>query len=261
MKERYKLYKHAWIYDDAPHTEEALSDNEMQSLLRQGGWMVRNTYGFDATEQTRFWYVIKDTFGGMEELSTKTRNQVRRGKAHYTTKRISKDELTDKGYAIYCAAAASYKTKATAPTLTEFEERIKKGGSNIEYWGAYNQTGELVAFAINKVGKDYCDYQTLKALPADMKNYVYYALIYEMNRYYLEERRMRYVLDGARTITEHSNIQSFLEDKFRFRKAFCYLRIRYARWFGVAVKCLYPLRRMIKIPSIQAILSMHGMQS
>ena len=35
-----------------------------------------------------------------------------------------------------------------------------------------------------------------------------------MNRYYLEELKLKYVNDGARSITEHSNIQPFLIDTF-----------------------------------------------
>ncbi|CDA57052.1 unknown [Prevotella sp. CAG:604] len=40
--------------------------------------MVRNTYDFDCDKETLFWYVIKDKFGGMEELSSKKRNQVKK---------------------------------------------------------------------------------------------------------------------------------------------------------------------------------------
>ena len=261
MNEQYRLYKHAWIYDEAPHTEQVLSDEQMRSLLHKGGWMVRNTYDFDTPNHTAFWYVIKDCFGGMEELSTKTRNQIRRGMAHYTVQQISKEEMLAKGYPIYCAATASYKTTATTPTLTEYQRRITEADNDIEYWGAYNHNNDLVAFSINKTGADYCNYQTLKSIPTDMKNYVYYALIYTMNRHYLQERRMGYVLDGARSVTEHSNIQPFLEEKFNFRKAYCHLRISYIWWFGIIVKCLYPFGRIIKIPQIRAVLSMHGMQN
>lgn len=53
----------------------------------------------------------------------------------------------------------------------------------------------------------------------------YYDLIYEMNRYYVEECKLQSVNDGARSLTEHSNIQLFLESKFWFRKAYCRLCI------------------------------------
>ena len=47
MYPKYQIYKHAWVYKYAPHTEEALTPSDAQELLRKGGWFVRNTYGFD----------------------------------------------------------------------------------------------------------------------------------------------------------------------------------------------------------------------
>ena len=50
-----------------------------------------------------------------------------------------------------------------------------------------------------------------------------------MNQYYLEEKKLKYVCDGSRTITEHSNIQEFLMHNFKFRKAYCRLSFVNAR--------------------------------
>jgi len=81
-----------------------------------------------------------------------------------------------------------------------------------------------------------------------------YGLIFEMNRYYLQERGLKYVLDGARSMTEHSNIQPMLEEKFKFRKAYCDLQLFYKPLIGMAVKVLFPFRRLIKHPKVVAIL-------
>ena len=80
-----------------------------------------------------------------------------------------------------------------------------------------------------------------------------------MNRYYLEEKGLKFVNDGARSITNHSNVQPFLIDTFNFRKAYCRLNIKYKWWFGIIVSILYPFRRFIKIAKVQAILNMEAM--
>ena len=260
MMDHYRIYKHAWVYNGAPHCEPCLSSDSIQTMLGQGGWMIRNTYDFDTKEPTDFWYVIKDHFGDMQELSTKTRNQVRRGLANYTIRRIKTDEIIQHGYPILRNAAESYKITTQVPSESEFLQRIEYADQSSEFWGAFNKEDQMVAFAINKINEDCCDYQTLKALPAAMKDYVFYALIFEMNRYYLQERQLKYVLDGARSITEHSNIQPCLEEKFNFRKAYCHLKMYYTWWFGILVRCLYPFRRFIKNNRIHAVLAMHSMQ-
>ena len=72
------MYKHAWIDKRAPHFGEKLDSTSISELLSNGGIMVRNTYDFDCDKETLFWYVIKDKFGGMEELSSKKCNQVKK---------------------------------------------------------------------------------------------------------------------------------------------------------------------------------------
>ena len=80
-----------------------------------------------------------------------------------------------------------------------------------------------------------------------------------MNRYYLEELKVKYVNDGARSITNHSNIQPFLIDKFKFRKAYCHLSIKYKWWMGMAVCMLYPFRKLIPLRQVKALLDMEAM--
>lgn len=234
--------------------EVKLSNKQCAELLKQGGLMVRNIYDFDCPEKTHFWYVIKDRFGGMEELSSKMRNQVRRSFANYDFRMIGKDYLLENGYPIHHDATSSYRTKAQPPSRQEFEDDLNQGVEN-EFWGAFEKcSGKLVAFAKNQVLDSSCNYSVLKALPEHLKQYVYYGLIYEMNRYYLEERRLKFVNDGARSITQHSNIQDFLIDKFHFRKAYCHLAITYRPWLKIIVCLLYPFRSIIPIRKARILL-------
>lgn len=69
-------------------------------------------------------------------------------------------------------------------------------------------------------------------------------LIYEMNRYHLNEQGVKCVCDGARSITEHSNIQPFLMDKFHFRKAYCQLEVVYKWYVDIIVVMLYPKKKV-----------------
>ena len=221
--------------------------------------MVRNISDFDSPKPTSFWYLIKDSFGDMQELSTNTRNQVRRGLKNYYIRQIDAQLLMNHGYSIMCDAVAGYKKATTTTTREQFVSRLKE--ANNEYWGAFDERDDrLVAFAINKVAMDYCNYETLKAYPQAVKQYVYYALIHEMNRYYLQEKGLRYVTDGTRSITEHSNIQTFLQEKFHFRPAFCKLQITYTWWLRFFVNVLYPFRKYINHPSIAALLRQEAMQ-
>ena len=82
-----------------------------------------------------------------------------------------------------------------------------------------------------------------------------------MNEHYLGELKLKYVSDGTRSITEHSNIQPFLEHNFKFRKAYCKLKVKYKWWFGIIVRALLPFQKQIRNINAKAILRMHKMQT
>lgn len=259
MIEEYRLYKGAWIFEHDPHKERKLSKEDIQSLLSKGGLMIRNAYDFDCGQETSFWYVIKDGFGGMEELSSKMRNQVKKCFKTMRVAQLTPVELKENGYPVFVEASNSYKVESVPPTQEEFNTRIDNAEEN-EFWGCYDiETDKLVAFSMNAVTNDSCEYRTMKAIPAFQKQYAYYGLIYEMNRYYLEERGLKYVNDGGRSITNHSNIQPFLIEKFNFKKAYCHFDIYYKWWLRVAVRTLYPFRKLIKVSQVQSLLNMEAM--
>ena len=101
MADKYINYKGAWIFAHDAHKEHKLSDTDVAALLNKGGLMVRNVYDFDCGDETSFWYVIKDSFGGMEELSSKMRNQVKKCFKTMHVERITADYLANNGYEVF----------------------------------------------------------------------------------------------------------------------------------------------------------------
>lgn len=262
MLSQYRLYKGAWIGIDESK-ETRLTKSECYELLQRGGLFVRNVYDFDCQEETSFWYVIKDTFAGLEELSASARRDVRKSLRIYNVKRLTVDEILECGYQIFARAQESYKVKCEVISQADFRSMIMQFAvENKEFWGVeLKDTRKIVALAINTIKFDSCEYNTLKCLPEALKDgsQPYYGLIYEMNRYYLGELGLKYVSDGSRSITNHSNIQPFLIHKFKFRKAYCNISLYYKWYMRMAVKLLYPFRKLIKHPKVAAVLNMEAM--
>jgi hypothetical protein len=172
---------------------------------------------------------------------------------------MTRDELLSMGYEVHRAAAEGYKVKASVPTEADFRNEIINGPEN-EYWGSFDKgDGHLAAFAKNIVYEQMCDYSVMKARPDELPRYPYYGLIYSMNEYYLKECGLKYVNDGGRSITEHSNIQPFLMQKFNFRKAYCRINIVYKPWLAVMVKALFPFRKWIPLASVRSLLNQEEM--
>jgi hypothetical protein len=264
----WHLYKKMLIFIPPPHKMVKTSDllpfcglskKEMKGLLKENNaWLIRWTTDFDH-EESNFWHVIKDYYGGFEELSSNTRNQVRKSFKKCQMQRITKSFLIEHGYDVYKSAFERYSSCDIVPSSKEsWKKGLIEEEQSRDYWGALDiDTKKLIAYAVNKIDGDMCCYLTLKAHGAYIKTHLpYYGLIFRMNEYYLCERKLLYVTDGERTLTKHSHIQDFLIAKFKFRKAYCKLHVVYVWWLRIIITMLYPFRNSIKNVKIKSILNL-----
>ena len=262
---KYVLYRNAWRFAGPPHEETKLDQESVSNLLRLGGFLVRNTYDFDCLTETHFWYVIKDDFADLDNLSGNTRRKVKRSTEHLEFKQIGIELLRTKGFNILKATYDDHAVNDRRLTTKNYQEYLDScEKETYDYWGIFDkESGQLVGFCTVWLWPDACEIGKIAVLPTYKRQssaYPYYGLFYSLCQHYLQARHYRYITDGSRTITEHSQIQDFLIEHFHFRKAYCRLNVHYKEWMKIAVKTMYPFRKTISLPRIKAILNMEAMQ-
>jgi len=259
------IYRHAWRYNLNPDVEPKLTNFQCKELLQDGGLMVRNTFDFDCKDETQFWYIIKDSFGGMEELSSNVRRKIRRSLELFEYGLIDRSTISKQGYDIIDETYKNYKIKDRQMSQKIFDNYLKHcDNNNYDYWGIFDKESKhLIGFCAVHLWNNCCEFGKTGIYSFYKKSsfYAYYGLYYKMNEYYLGEQHFKYVTDSSRSITEHSNIHQFLEQNFKFRKAYCKLKLHYKWWFGFIVRTLYPFRNIFPNRSVKAVLMMHGMQT
>jgi hypothetical protein len=263
MNLNYRRYKEAWINARAPHLSEFISKDDAKKLLSKGGYFVRSISDFDCKVKTSFWFLIKDHFGSYEELSSKTRQKVRKSINSFDIIKVSKDELIEKGYDVYVSAMENYKVKSLILSKENYVKKIKSYGNEYEFWlCVHKETSEIAAYTINRIVDGICEYDIMRGAAKFLtgSQYPLYGLFFKMNEHYLEEIKCIYVSDGSRSISEHSNIQSFVQEKFNFRKAYCKFQIEYVWWLKIFVNLTFTLRNYIplteKIPFLMTFKSL-----
>ena len=146
--------------------------------------------------------------------------------------------------AIKNAKAANLDAAEIAP----FEACVDnfRGKALEKFWVAIDsKMGVPVGFCENYIESSTCFYNSAWFLPSALKNYVSYALFYDMNKHYLGDRGFRYVSDGARCLSHSTNIHNFLLTKFRFRKAYASLNVSYVLWLHILIFLLFPFRGIL----------------
>ena len=249
-----------WVWKGTPHTEEKLTEKQFKEILSIGGFGVRNTFEFDCKEITKFWYIIKDKYSELSDYSGNTRSRIRKSQDAFSISRISREMMKEEGYRVYLDAFKQYKVKEGKLSKEQFASLMDV--PEYEFWGCiYKETGKLEAYMICRQIGDYCQRVASKTNPDYLPKYFpMYGLNHIVQEHYLKERALRYITNGSRSITEHSNIQNFLIEKFNYRKAYCHLKIYYKWYMKIAVAILYPIHKYIPSRSIRSFLEMHGMQ-
>jgi len=239
----WRKYNGALIPTTPPHIEVDATNIE-QKIQEEVSYFARWTSNFDQNEETEFWYVICDEKLEILDYSKNTRNQIRRGLRNCEVMIIDKKTVLKEGFESYNAAFLRYNTNLDPKSEEEFCQEIESLGKEWEFWGIYYNE-KMIGYSQNKIIGDYCDYSTIKFNPDYLSHYPSYALFYTMNHHYLNERNFRYVNDGARSISHETNIQNFLIQKFKFRKAYCKLNIIYSSKVKFLLSIIYPFKSVL----------------
>jgi hypothetical protein len=247
----WKLYRKALIPDEPPHRTIDCATGDCQKLLQlTPAWLIRWPSNWDKEVTSAFWFVIKDHYNGFGEFSRNTRSKIRRGLKRNSVRKINKQELKQQGFPVYRNAFSRY-DKASRPLIEhEYLYRLDALDSDrYDFWGVY-QDNMLVAYAEIRYAEDVINTSVLKFHPVFLKDYTSYALLYTLIEHYLNGKNIRYITNGARSISHDTNIQNFLIEAFSFRKAYCTLNIYYMPILYHFLRLSYPFRSLTdRLPS------------
>jgi hypothetical protein len=243
----WRMYNNVLMPYVPPHVPVNPGESEISELLKRSGAYMLRWISDWGSQESEFWYIIKDTFGGMDELTCKVRNNVRRGFKKCEVMQLDAAFLAENAYGVYVRAFERYK-KNPLPEK-EFKNELYKLGKEPgrEFWGVFaKQERKLIAYTQCRIHGNVCHYLATRYDPRFFNLLPSYAKIYAMNEYYLKENKLLYISNGARPIEHQTNVQEFLINNFNFRKVYCRLNLAYDFKFKIAVNLLYPFRKIFE---------------
>ena len=150
-----------------PHLNPPLSDITARELLAAAdAHLVRWEDGFEASEPTEWWHLVKDGSSSIDGLPKKVRYLVRQGRGNFYIKRCTRADIVARGYDVYLRAYERYETFERRFTIAEFRRAVEAMPECIEFWLAESRDdGRMVAFAENVVTGDACFYSSMWFCP------------------------------------------------------------------------------------------------
>lgn len=251
MSKGWEYYNHALIPTTAPHESPDLSQ-----IKRRKNWreladgkrplFARWTTDFDCSQETKWWYLIKEGPYNIEEASSKIRRHIRQSLRNCCVRKVCVEDCLDDLFRVYEEAYARYQNADNQMSYEAFKEDYLHGEDHAEYWGGYEQTGRLIGYMVVIVWDDYVEISVAKFSAQYMNLRVSDALYHTILEFYLNQEGKKYVSSGQRSINHVTNTQDYKINTFGYRKAYCKLHIKYRLEVAVLVHLLYPFREYLK---------------
>lgn len=247
----WKYYNHAAIPDTAPHEQPDITPIEDGTIWQLDGspLLARWTTDFDCEQETNWWYVIKDAPFDINALKAKRRYEINKGNKNFYVEEINPIEWVENIYDVAVAAYATY-PESYRPDVShdQFVSDIKKWSFHKVY-GAYSVADKsFCGFACLRKAGSYIDFCVMKADPEKERLGVNAAIVYKILEDHDEFLTSGgFICDGARSVNHETAFQEYLEKYYGFRKAFCKLHIAYNPKLKLAIKFLYPIRKILLV--------------
>lgn len=251
MKKEWEYYNHALVPTTPPHVTPDTSwmnDRKKWKELADGHYplFARWTTDFDCEEETQWWYVIRESPFELDKLGSKSRYHIRQSLRKCTVKKIRVNEYLEDLYRVYEEAYERYQNADNRVTYEQFCKDCSENKDQVEYWAGYDLSGEMIGYMTIIIHEVYGEISTAKFSAKYLNLRVSDALYYTILEYYLNEKGLKYLSSGQRSINHITNTQEYKIEKFQFRKAYCHLHIKYQKEIACLVTILYPFRNIME---------------
>jgi hypothetical protein len=231
-----------------PHCCPPICSELAQEVVRISGRpFARWDTQFRQVANSKWWYVLKRGPWAVEDIKDKKKRwMIRQGKKRFSVRPLGFDEVIDKCPNVARLTTARYKGHTEVESremLANYVAAAEKIPGVLEYVGCF-QEDKLVSFSENYIQDNAVWLANIRHDPVYLKKYSSYALVDGILDYYLNQKKMDYVLDGCRSIHHRTYFQEHLTKVFGFTKEYAVLNVKYSTRFKIAVKLAYPFRNI-----------------
>jgi len=238
----WMLYQRALIPATIAPCYLSLLPPDAQDLLDASDALMLR-YSSDPCEQeTEWWYVVCDRYHP-QTFKSKTRQNISKGGRECDVVRVAPEWLADRGYSCYLGGHGRHQG-AVPMTEDEFQKTVSACiGGPIEFWAVIVQQ-QLACFLKCTYEGNFVNTTWGKYDPAFFKHKPVDALINRLGEHYVRDQG-RILVNGNRSAFHDTRMQGFLLEH-GFRRQFCRLNLIYRNWLGVAIRGIYPARRILR---------------
>lgn len=213
------------------------------------GYFCRYIDKYDIEKETEWYYVIKEGSEELDNYKSSKKRHIIKGLDNFKVSKIDIETVRKQGYVLFKKWNDSFGNLCNEEEYYEQINYDNKSEQIIDYFGIFDKENNLVGYSKNYIvtePRKIAFYETIAYDPNCLLDNINYAVIHEMNKYYLNELKFDFITNGSKNVYHKTNIQDFLISKFNYRKAYCTMKVVYRKDIKILVNLLYPFRKFLK---------------
>lgn len=233
-----------------PHCTPDISPEVARKALRISKQaFIRWDTKYNNINDSEWWYILKKGPWSIEDIKDKKKRwMIRQGKKRFSVRVLTSEEVLSECPRVAMLAASRYKGTTDIETYQVLKKRLdaaEKISGVLEYLGCFHEN-KLVSFSECFFQENAVWLSNMRHDPNYLKDYSSYGFLDGILDYYLNQRKLEYVLDGSRTIHHKTNFQEHLIKVFGFTKEYANINVLYSSRYKLAVKAAYPFINIIQ---------------
>lgn len=213
-----------------------------QALKKTGALFLRFT-NRPSEQETNWWYMVCRHYD-ITKVSSNTRSKIHRGLKRLLVEPVAPSWLADNAYDCHVKSYQRY-SYASPQSESDFRRLLlsMENQSLFNVWRCVKKD-EVLGYILCLCEHDGVFMHTIDITPEGLHDYAAYAMLHCVLDYYVNKKKLA-VSNGSRSISHATEMQDFLQ-KFGFMREYCQLHVVYRRDVAVAVRVLYPLRKILR---------------
>ena len=240
---RWMKYQGALIPAAAMPVHVDLNLHEAKQMLKQTSALFLRFTNRPSEQETNWWYMVCHHYD-ITKVSSNTRSKIHRGLKRLQVKLVEPSWMAENGYECHVKSYQRY--KYASPQSEAVFRRFMQSMDNQPFFDVWSCTRQdkVVGYILCLCEDDGVFMHTIDISPEGLHDYAAYAMLHCLLEKYVNEKHLA-VSNGSRSISHATEMQDFL-NKFGFKREYCQLHVVYRSDVAVAVRVLYPLRKILR---------------
>jgi len=241
---KWMKYQGALIPATAMPVHVDLSEQDAAQAIKETGALFLRFTNRPSQQESNWWYMVCRHYD-ITKVSSNTRSKIHRGLKRLQVQQVSPSWLADHAYDCHVKSYQRY-IHASPQRESEFRRFLLSMENQpiFDVWSCTKQENVL-GYILCLCEPDGVFMHTIDITPEGLHDYAAYAMLHCVLEKYVKENKLP-VSNGSRSISHATEMQDFLQ-KFGFMREYCQLHVVYRPDVALAVRVLYPLRKILRV--------------